>query len=327
MHNEFITKRSPAVLMWKFAAVEAGGLILYLVASALGDAKYFLYTKFFLASALPYMTARIVFLFGAQFAMIVYVFLSWYWEEYKIRPTSIVHLRGVFKKRQTVFPISKLSAVETKENIIGKIFHYGSVEIKNGSEILKLKHISRPERIKQAIEEGPLTLSFSTPPDIGKMLNAEENEQLEFKSSLRHDYKAGNVNRELEKAALKTVAAFLNSKGGYLVLGVSDRREPIGLKNDIKTLQKKDRDGFENHFTQAFNSAIGPGYRNLIKLWFHEVGGHEICVIEARPSARPVYFKTDSTEYFYMRTGNITTALKLSELESYLRSRWPKRFS
>ena len=126
---------------------------------------------------------------------------------------------------------------------------------------------------------------------------------------------------------MKTVAAFMNSNGGYLVLGVSDTHAPLGLRNDYQTLQRKDSDGFENHFTQSMNNMIGPEFRNLVKLWFHNMDGNDLCVIQVLQSPRPVYLRADNNEQFYMRTGNISTALKLSEIESYARSRWPERTS
>ena len=90
--------------------------------------------------------------------------------------------------------------------------------------------------------------SFQREPDIEELLAQNEHDRLEFKSSLRFDYKNGQANRDVEKATMKTVAAFLNSKGGHLVLGVNDSRMPLGLENDYQTLQRKDMDGFENHF-------------------------------------------------------------------------------
>mgnify|MGYP001572439965 FL=1 len=325
MHNELVTKRSPIVLMWKFAAIEAAGLILYFVASFLGDAKYEIYSQLFLTNILPYMTARVIFLFFAQFVMTVYAFLSWYTEEYKIRANSIIHVKGFFKKRSTSFGKNKSAQVIIKSSVLGKLLHYGTIQIRSNGAYFYLKQISHPERMLNAIEEGPLAVAFAAGPDVRDLLQGEEGGELEFKSSLRFDYKLGNVNRELEKAAMKTVAAFLNSNGGHLVLGVSDKHEPLGLQNDYSGLQRKDRDGFENHFTQSFNASIGPEFRNFVKLWFYPAGVHEICVIQTLPSPRPVYFKADGNEYFFMRTGNITSTLKLSEIESYLRSRWPKR--
>ncbi len=162
-------------------------------------------------------------------------------------------------------------------------------------------------------------------PDLSRLLTEDEHEQLEFKSSLRFDYNTDNVNANIEKAAMKTVAAFLNSKGGRLVLGVDNNRKPLGLECDYRTFPRQNSDGFENHFTQVFNKMIGPEARHHVRLWFNAVGGQDICVVDVAPSARPVYLKMDDNEHFYVRTGNVTTPLKLSEIASYTASHWPQQ--
>lgn len=329
MYGELTTKRSPIVLIWKFAVIEAVGFLAYFVATLFGNAKYDLYTQLSLSNLLSYQTAKILFLLGAQFVMLVYAFLSWYYEEYTIRPETIVHARGVFKRKQEEFKREGPGTPIIRTGLFGKFFHYGSIKIKNGSSLLVLAHISRPERVIRALEGEYLLAdaAFGKEPDVSRLLEGKEHDRLEFKSSLRFDYKAGNTSRELEKAVMKTTAAFLNSNGGYLVLGVSDKRVPVGLLDDYRTLQRKDRDGFENHFTQVFNGMIGPEFRSLVKLWFRDVGGNDICVVQALQSPRPAYLKADNSEHFYVRTGNISTSLKLSEIEAYSRSRWPNRIS
>lgn len=322
--NELVTKRSPIVLIGKFAVIEASGFILYFIATLFGNRKYDLYVQLSLSDLLSYETAKILFLLGAQFTLTVYTFLSWYYEEYAVRPGLIVYKRGVFIKKEMEFPTDNSALFNVKSGLLGKIFHYGSVSVKSGTSSFVLSHISRPERVIKAAsgEYDPPGKTFGEKPGIESLLASAEHDRLEFKSSLRFDYKAGNVSRELERAAMKTIAAFLNSKGGHLVIGVSDARSPLGLENDYQTLQRKDRDGFENHFTQSFNNMIGPEFSGLVKLWFHNVDGHEICAIQTLPSPRPVYLKTDNNEHFYIRTGNISTSLKLSEIEAYSRERW-----
>lgn len=329
MNIEITTKRSPIVLMWKFVAVEIAGLILYFVATLLGNVKYELYVQISLLNFISYQTAKMLFLSVAQFVLTVYAFLSWYYEFYVFKNNSLTHEYGVFFKRKKIFPLGKLFSMTVLQSPLGKFLHYGSILVESGMARLILNSISRPEKLIDAIKQRGETGdgTFLEKPDLQRLLGEDEHEKLEFKSSLRFDYKIGQVNRELEKAVMKTMAAFLNSKGGHLVIGVSDKRAPIGLANDYQTLQRKDSDGFENHFTQSFNSMIGPEFRHLIKLWFHDVDGRDICVIQALPSPRPIYLKTDNNEHFYMRTGNISTALKLSEIESYARSRWPERVS
>ncbi len=327
MNGEITIKRSPIVLIWKFVAVEIAGLVLYFIATLFGNAKYEIYTQISALNFISYQTAKMLFLSGAQFVLTVYAFLSWYYESYVFKQNSLSHERGVFFKKKKAFPIGKSFSVKVLQGALGKFFHYGSVLIESNGARFIVNSISRPEKlidvIKQRGEIGGN--AFTEKPDLQRLLKEDEHEMLEFKSSLRFDYKIGQVNRELEKAVMKTIAAFLNSKGGHLVIGVSDKKEPLGLASDYQTLQRKDSDGFENHFTQSFNNMIGPEFRHLVKLWFHDMSGNEICVIQTLPSPRPIYLKADNNEHFYMRTGNISTALKLSEIESYSRSRWPER--
>ena len=48
MNGEVMIKRSPIILVWKFAVIEAAGFLLYLGAAMLGNEKYVLYTAAFL---------------------------------------------------------------------------------------------------------------------------------------------------------------------------------------------------------------------------------------------------------------------------------------
>lgn len=323
MNVEVTTKRSPIVLIWKFVAVEAAGILLYFAATLLGNAKYEFYTQISLQNFISYQAAKIFFLFGAQFVLTVYAFLSWYYESYAFRPGSITHETGVFVKKKRIFPMDRTASMDIVSGFLGKILHYGSIKVSDHEKEFFLKTISRPEKFVEAVKTEASQKIWGEP-DIDRLLGEEEHEALEFKASLRFDYRVGQPKRELEKAAMKTVAAFMNSKGGHLVIGVSDDKKPLGLENDYRTLQRKDSDGFENHFTQTFNGMIGPEFRYLVRLWFRKINGCEICAVQVLPSPRPIYLKTDNDEHFYMRTGNISTALKLSEIESYARSRWPE---
>jgi predicted HTH transcriptional regulator len=55
-----------------------------------------------------------------------------------------------------------------------------------------------------------------------ELLAEGEGPTVEFKSSFRYDFKASRVNKELTKAVVKTLAAFLNSRGGTLLIGIDD---------------------------------------------------------------------------------------------------------
>ena len=166
------------------------------------------------------------------------------------------------------------------------------------------------------------TRSMNEEGDINDMLKSGEHEKLEFKTSLRWDVKHNQVNRELERTVMKTITAFLNSEGGNLLIGVDDRGKPVGLENDLASLTKSDTDGFENHFNNLFKSMVGPEFRRLVKLTFNDTENKTICLVSVEPGHKPVYLKTGDREDFYIRTGNVTTSLKMSEVAAYTSSWW-----
>src|SRR5258708_3340300 len=132
MGNETTIRRSPIVLVLKFAAVEAAGGLLYFLATLLGNAKYELYSQLSFSNFLSYQVAKMLFLSAAQFALTVYVFLSWYYESYTIRPGSIIYKHGVFKKKEEDFPLDNSATFILAQNFVGKLFHYGSIRMKIG---------------------------------------------------------------------------------------------------------------------------------------------------------------------------------------------------
>lgn len=327
--DKTVIRRSPLVLIRIFIAIEILGFAAYLLAVALGNYKYELYTLLFLPKILSYQAAKILFLTGGETVLTIYAFLRWYYDIYIIRPSMVSREWGLFFKKKKNVPLHGAASVTLSSGPVGKIFHYGSIFIQNSTpgDYFTISDISYPQNYFETIERnlGGGLRARSAPPDVENLLSMEEHERLEFKSSLRFDHRSGNVNRELEKAAMKTIAAFLNSQGGYLVIGVGDGRRILGIRYDYETLPRSDADGFENHFTQVFNKTIGPESRHLVRLWFPILQNSDICIVDVMPSSQPVYLKTDNDEHFYIRTGNVSTPLRLSEIDSFVRSRWPQR--
>lgn len=151
---------------------------------------------------------------------------------------------------------------------------------------------------------------------------APEHERLERKSTLRWDLATGKVNKALEKAAMKTVAAFLNTTGGHLVLGVGDNQTILGIEHDCATLVRKDADGFETHFNNLFHAMLGAHVRHAVQLQPVAIQGKECMLVTVAPSPQPVYLSDEGKEEFFVRTGNSTTSLKLSEAQAYINARW-----
>mgnify|MGYP001596981197 FL=1 len=166
------------------------------------------------------------------------------------------------------------------------------------------------------------TRSIKEETNIEDIIRSGEHEKLEFKTTFRWDVNRGQINRELEKAVMKTIAAFLNSDGGQLLMGVDDSGNATGLDNDFTSLPKQNADGFENHFNNLFNTMVGPEFRRFVKLVFSDIDGKTVCLANVESSHKPVYLKTGDSENFYIRTGNVTTPLKMSETATYISSWW-----
>ncbi|OGN33427.1 MAG: hypothetical protein A3I39_02725 [Candidatus Yanofskybacteria bacterium RIFCSPLOWO2_02_FULL_47_9b] len=167
-----------------------------------------------------------------------------------------------------------------------------------------------------------VTRSFREDRDIKEIIRSGEDERLEFKTSLRWDVRRNEISKELERSAMKTVAAFLNSDGGNLVIGVDDEQRAVGLAADINSLNKKSHDGFENHFNNLFISMLGPEFRQYVRLSFHTLDDKSVSLVQVDRAHRPAYLKTEKGEDFFIRTGNATTALKVSQVASYISAQW-----
>lgn len=156
---------------------------------------------------------------------------------------------------------------------------------------------------------------------IPSLIASGENGFVEFKASLRHDYRQVKTDKNLEIDVLKSIAGFLNAKGGTLILGVNNLSEIAGLENDYFTLKKKDKDGFQQRIILLVSNEFGKDISTKLHFSFHEIAGKEICALWIEPSPRPVYINEKNRTVFFLRTGNVTNSLTTSETVEYLQSR------
>jgi len=125
-------------------------------------------------------------------------------------------------------------------------------------------------------------------------------------------------NKELKKIILKTIAGFLNSEGGQLIIGVEDNRNIYGLEKDYKALNGGDRDKFENHLVQIIKTAVGVEFLKYIRFSFDSVDVKDICLITIVRASKLAYVKYKNNEEFFVRTGNNTSPLSMKEAQDYI---------
>lgn len=164
--------------------------------------------------------------------------------------------------------------------------------------------------------------------NVEELINQGENSSLELKTTLRWDLKLNQVNKKLEEVILKTIAAFSNAEGGTLIIGVTDENEIVGLHHDYATFSNGDKDKFEIHLRNLINKEYGVEFAtNNLKISFPEINGKEICMVEIRSGLKPIYTSiTDSNgnkiQKFYVRSGNSSQEVTLTELVEYISKRF-----
>jgi hypothetical protein len=160
--------------------------------------------------------------------------------------------------------------------------------------------------------------------EVAQLIALGESAALEFKSTARWDLRENKKSPELEHVILKTVAAFLNSDGGTLLIGVADNGAILGLAPDVQTLgRKKDLDGYELWLLgDLLLGSFGKEHSPSIRVTFHEVEGKDVCRVTLARSPRPVYIKEGNDEVLYIRSGNSTRRLNARETVAYCSERW-----
>lgn len=180
----------------------------------------------------------------------------------------------------------------------------------------------RRELVAKVIEEGYRTLTaemvqevFSRELNLSQLVLNGESEAVEFKATLRINLHTGNKDPRMEFAILKTLAGFLNTKGGTLIIGMSDESEPVGV----------DIDGFSNedkmnlHLVNLVKSCMGPQAMTFIHTHFEDYKVKRVMIVDCSKSPVAVFVKDGEIERFYLRTGPSTTELSASQTQDYIK--------
>ncbi len=185
---------------------------------------------------------------------------------------------------------------------------------------LKFSNKHLIQRIMQNfIKRNPsLKREDDTPESIGRLIERGESETLEFKSTLRRNLYTKQKDPRIERAVTKTLVAFMNSNGGVLIVGVSDKGEILGIEQD----KFKNDDGFHRHFSNMVARQIGNEYLPFIRSKIIRTSDGNIMKVTCSPSNREVFLKADQNEEFYVRTGPTSVKIDGSELISYVNKRF-----
>lgn len=185
----------------------------------------------------------------------------------------------------------------------------------------------RRSLMAQVVRDGFTSISGESQPKeitTSELIASGEGHTVEFKSTAPWNLHTAQADPKLEHLILKTVCGFLNAEGGSLFIGVDDEGNILGIDKDLATLgHKANMDGYELFLRQLLETGLSVPTAATVRIGFEAIGGHELCVVRASASGKPVFSKpvkgqggADASE-FWVRIGNQTRQLHGDDMVQY----------
>ena len=186
----------------------------------------------------------------------------------------------------------------------------------------------------------------TTDNDIEQLIQNGENERVEFKSSSLwsknytqdriqdgRSWELHQFGRDASKFIIaKTIAGFLNTDGGHLIIGVKENKsqkqdEVIGIESEFYKLQDPCTDGYrriivDDIIRKYFLHEIYNHISDYIRISFPVLDGKTLCWLQIKRSTAKAFLKAGKTEYFFIRTDAETRQIEGKELVEYCERRY-----
>ena len=180
---------------------------------------------------------------------------------------------------------------------------------------VKQRHGEHLERCELVMIRGP---EYWKSNPVLQLIAQGEGGKLELKETLEVDAKTGGRNAGVLMAALKTIAAFLNTEGGTLIIGVADSGDIAGLARDYRLCNKHDKDGFEQKIHSLAASRFVPQPMGQLKVSFEQLEDKQICVVSVERSRDIIHLDGKDV---YVREGNTSRRLEGPSLTAWTKAR------
>ncbi|NKM12100.1 DUF262 domain-containing protein [Rhizobium laguerreae] len=184
--------------------------------------------------------------------------------------------------------------------------------------------IARRLKMAQVVREGWEVLTQGTKPSapievsLTSLITGGESGAVEFKSTLRVNLHTGQPDEKMHLSALKTIAGFLNAKGGNLLVGVSDDGTVIGISSD--GFPNEDKMGL--HLVNLIKDRLGDVFLPYVHLHFDEQDGERVLAVRCEAGPKPAFVKDGNQQRFYVRGGNATAELTGNSITDYVKQRF-----
>lgn len=162
---------------------------------------------------------------------------------------------------------------------------------------------------------------------ILEVLKNGEGFNVEFKPSLLYNFLSKKAGYAPKYHAAKTIASFLNSDGGILLIGVGDNGEIQGLAHDYSLFPENQKDKFKLTFDSLLNQYLKPGLKPFLETRFIEVNHLEIFIVYVNKCNKPVFLhnkngEKEEKEFFIRLEASSKKLNEIDEIIEYIFSNW-----
>lgn len=185
-------------------------------------------------------------------------------------------------------------------------------------------------------DESPFASKEVLEERIESLIANGESDTVEFKSTGRKNLHAGSRDPAIEWAVVKSIAAFLNTEGGELLIGIDDAGQPVGIREDYTYVKGHNRDGWELWLGNLISTTLGKVQATAITPRYCTLHGETVAYIKLDPAPEPTFATPTKAanpskgnpghgdnKFFYVRTANATHELAGNDLLNYTRNHWP----
>ena len=126
----------------------------------------------------------------------------------------------------------------------------------------------------------------------------------------------------MTKIIAKTIAGFMNSYGGVLLIGVADDCMVFGIEKDLQTIKSKGNDEYQRFLMQVIEDYLSIEFSKYVDINFEEQDNKTVCIVKVERSPKPVFLLHHDEKEFYIRVGNSTKPLDIESAHEYIGMHW-----
>lgn len=175
------------------------------------------------------------------------------------------------------------------------------------------------EQITGSVEENEPSASKIPTDLVIDFLRQKESKTLEFKESLR----GGGIGdtKHPEWRVSRAIAAFANTEGGTLLIGVHDNGSAVGIDSDFASVNGG-QDEYQLRLNQVIDTAFGKSFTPThIDITFHPVESFLVCRVGVKRSKDAIFLGNvkKKPKQFWVRNSGQTNELEGPDLARYLK--------